>query len=236
MITGVRRRAVGSAAAAYRAAPRFARGTPWRDARYCVLDLELTGLDPEVDEIVAWAAVPIEDGRVVPGGAVDGLVHPSRPVPAETVRVHGLRAVDLADAQDPDSATDAMLAAMTGRVLVAHCAFVERAFLRTALSRRGVRLRRPILDTDLLGRLWLASRPAAGHPPEARPLPLHRLAELLGLPVHRPHQASGDALTTAQAFVALAALLERLGPETVGTLAAARHRLGVVTPTTLPRC
>ena len=54
--------------------------------------------------------------------------------------------------------------------------------------------------------------------------------------MHRPHQASGDALTTAQAFVALATLLEGLGPETVGTLAAARHRLGVVTPTTLPRC
>ncbi len=232
MITRVRRQRRGSAAAAYRAAPRIAGGTPWRDAGYCVLDLELTGLEPGVDEIVAWATVPIEGGRVVPGGAVDGLVRPSRPVPAETVRLHGLRSVDLADAPGIEAAVDAMLAAMTGRVLVAHCAFVERAFLRAALRRRAVRLRAPVLDTEVLGRLWLAP----SLPAEARPLALHRLAELLGLPLHRPHQASGDALTTAQVFVALVTLLERHGPETVGTLAAARHRLAGVAPTTVPRC
>jgi DNA polymerase-3 subunit epsilon len=219
----VRLRARSSTAAGYRHAAGAARGTPWRDAGYCVLDLELTGLDPARDEIVAWAAVPIDGGRVVLGGATEGLVRPTRPLPAESVRLHGLRGVDLAEAPHPHAATDAMLAAMTGRVLVAHCAFVERAFLRVALRRRGVRLRRPVLDTELLGWLWLAPSNQA----VSRPLALDRLAEWLGLPVHRPHEASGDALTTAQVFVALASLLERRGPETVGTLAAARHRLGV---------
>jgi DNA polymerase III epsilon subunit-like protein len=40
----------------------------------------------------------------------------------------------------------------------------------------------------------------------------------LGLPVHRPHHADGDALTTAQAFIALATHLEVFKPQTVGSL------------------
>jgi DNA polymerase-3 subunit epsilon len=47
------------------------------------------------------------------------------------------------------------------------------------------------------------------------------------VPSHRPHEASGDAFTTAQVFVALATLLEAGGPETVDTLAAASARLRV---------
>ena len=44
------------------------------------------------------------------------------------------------------------------------------------------------------------------------------MARGLGLPVHRPHHADGDALTTAQAFIALATHLEEFGPQTVGSL------------------
>jgi DNA polymerase III subunit epsilon len=51
------------------------------------------------------------------------------------------------------------------------------------------------------------------------------VTSVLGLPLHRPHEASGDALTTAQAFVALATLLvTNSGSETVQTLANALHR------------
>lgn len=222
----------GAAARAYRTAPGQRRRTPWRAARYCVVDLETTGLDPRRDEIVAWAAVPVDDGRVVLGGTVEGLVHPRRGVAAATVRVHGLRAADLAGAPDLAPATEALLTAMTGRVLVVHSARVERAFLGPALARRGVRLSAPVLDTAVLGRLWMWY----DGQPVPRFLDLGRLAETLGLPVHRPHEASGDALTTAQAFVALATRLERHGPETVGTLAAALPRLGVAGPTGAPRC
>ena len=45
------------------------------------------------------------------------------------------------------------------------------------------------------------------------------LARSLNLPVHRPHHADGDALTTAQVFIALATHLETLeSPLTVGRL------------------
>ena len=206
------------AAAAYRAARLPARRTPWREAAFCVVDLETTGLDPRRDAIIAWSAVPVDGGRVVLAGAREGLTRPPGEVPAESIRIHGLRELDLAGAPTREQAADALLEAMSGRVLVAHAAWVERAFLGRLLRARGARLRGPVVDTSVLGRLWLSERD--GQAPAM--LSLTALATALGLPVHRPHRAAGDALTTAQAFIALAALL---GDETVRSLADAGHRL-----------
>ena len=87
-----------AAAAAYRAARLPARRTPWREAAFCVVDLEATGLDPRRDAIVAWSAVPVDGGRVVLAGAREGLARPPGEVPAESIRIHGLRELDLAGA------------------------------------------------------------------------------------------------------------------------------------------
>jgi DNA polymerase III epsilon subunit-like protein len=47
------------------------------------------------------------------------------------------------------------------------------------------------------------------------------VADGLGLPTHRSHSAEGDALTTAQAFLALATHLEGTGRGSVRALAGA---------------
>jgi DNA polymerase-3 subunit epsilon len=58
------------------------------------------------------------------------------------------------------------------------------------------------------------------------PIGLSDMARTLGLPVHRPHHAQGDALTTAQSFVALATHLERFGSQTLGALKRASSEPG----------
>lgn len=213
-------RSPASAAAELYARARTDEGkTPWRDAHYCVVDLELSGLDPLTDEIISFAAVPIDSGRVIAGDALYGLCRPTRPVPEQSILIHGLRTVDLDEAPGLDQAIQPLLSAMTGRVLVAHVAWVERSFLARDFARQGVRLREPILDTYDLGRLLALARHES-----AAPSALGELAQSLALPVHRPHHALGDALTTAQLFLALATHLDELGPETVQSLARAKQR------------
>jgi len=209
-------------AAAYRAAPVAPGWTPWRRAGFCVVDLELSGLDPARDEIISFAAVPVDGGVVGAGRAIEGLCRPTQPLTEPSVLIHGLRTVDLAAAPPLDVAVGPLLAAMAGRVLVAHVAWVERRFLGAAWDRQGLRLRGPVVDTLAMARLWAARR---GEP--APDEDLGTLARRLGLPVHRPHVAMGDALTTAQVFIALAALLERDRPETVSSLAHAPERAGL---------
>ncbi len=72
-----------------------------------------------------------------------------------------MRAVDLAGAPPLDVAIDPLLAAMAGRILVVHVAAIERGFLRPALRRQGVRLRGPMIDTSVLGLIWLHERDGA---------------------------------------------------------------------------
>lgn len=222
-----RRRPLGAAAAAYAAGPRPAGRSPWREVRFCVVDLETTGLDPRRDEIIAFGAVPVDGGRILAAGARYGLVRPNRSPTADSIRVHGIRPTDLAAAPEAPAALDPLLEAMGGRILVAHAAWVERGFLRPVLRARGVRLREPVLDTARLGALWL---PEDRRPDGRAAVPLGVLARALGLPVHRPHHALGDALTTAQLFLALATHLDAARPQTVRSLARASRRVDSARP------
>jgi DNA polymerase III subunit epsilon len=210
-----RRRPRSAAARDFEAARPPSSTTPWRQARYAVVDLETTGLDPRADEIVSFASVPIEEGRVSVAGIRTAIVRPARMPEAETIRIHGLRRIDLTGAPPLPEALDLILEALTGRVIVAHVAWVERGFLAAALKPAGLRLTAPVLDTAVLARRVLAPdrRGDQGTPP------LSDAARTLGLPVHRPHVAEGDALTAAQLFLALATRLDRIEPQTVDSLA-----------------
>jgi len=194
------------------------RRTPWRRARFCVVDLETTGLDPQRDEIISYAAIPIDEGRARPAGLVAGIVRPERMPPPETIRIHGLRPADLEDAPPLAAVLDELLAALAERVLVAHVAAVETEFLGRALHARKERLRGPVIDTARL------AAAALGPGDLERPPALDDVASRLGLPVHRRHHAEGDALTTAQVFLALARALEKRRAQTVGSLARAGRR------------
>jgi DNA polymerase III subunit epsilon len=207
---------------AYLNTPMPAAATPWRDADLCVIDLETTGLDATTDEIIAFATVSVTRGRVRLREARYRLVRPRRMPEAETIRIHGLRSEDLAGAPALAEVLDQLLDALTARALVVHVAAVEESFLRPVLEQAGAELRNPMIDTaELAAELFrLRREPLSGR------IGLTPLARRLGLPVHRPHEADGDALTTAQVFLALATQLDAFAPQTIGTLTRLRHRSG----------
>lgn len=220
MRLALRRRPRSVAAAAYRRVRPPSPATPWRRARFSVVDLETTGLDPHRNEIISFASVPVEGGRVVVSDVHTAIVQPGRMPEAETIRIHGLRPSDLAGAPALADAIEPIIESLTGRVVVAHSAWVERAFLGAALHGVGLRLAEPVLDTAGLASHLLGAS-ANG---EEQSLELSDTARRLGLPVHRRHHADGDALTTAQLFIALAAHLERIEPQTIGSLARLSQR------------
>jgi DNA polymerase III subunit epsilon len=193
------------------------RRTSWRRARFIVVDVETTGLDPRRDEIVSYAALPVEEGRVLAGAAVHSLVRPPTPPSASSIEIHGLRAADLAAAPPAGEALAPLAAALNGRIPVAHAAWVERAFLREPLRALGSRMPRRVADTAVLWRLLSVLR-GQGDPGWCA---LSEVAAGLDLPAHRPHVAEGDALTTAQAFLALATHLDALGRGSVRELTGA---------------
>jgi DNA polymerase-3 subunit epsilon len=190
--------------------------TPWREASFAVVDFETTGLDHSGDEIISFATVAVTEGRVSLADSRYELVRPRRMPDAESIRIHGLREADLEKAAPLREHLDVLLEGITGRPIVAHVAAVERGFLGAALAEHGLELLNPMIDTAALDRELRRLRRQA--PAESDPIGLSAMARELGLPVHRPHHADGDALTTAQAFIALVAHLEEFGPQAVGSL------------------
>jgi DNA polymerase-3 subunit epsilon len=199
---------------------------PWREVRFTVVDLELTGLDPASNEIVSFATVTVRGGRVQLEDSRYELVRPLRMPDWDTIRIHGLREPDLEQAPSLDDVIDGLLEALSGTALIAHVAAIETGFLQAAFEPRGLALRNPVVDTAALalelGRLRRDSPPP--RPSEiadrlgvSTPA-LGDVARWLGLPIHRPHHAQGDALTTAQVFIALASHLDRFAPQTLGSL------------------
>jgi DNA polymerase III subunit epsilon len=231
-----------AAAREYKSAPLPALGTPWRQMTYSVIDFETTGLNPRRDEIISFAAVTVSEGKVILRDARYELVRPMRMPNEETIRIHGLREADLADAPPLEELLDGLLEALSGRALVAHVASIEAGFLSTALEARGLALRNPVVDTAALA-VELSRLRREPAPADSDEIPagiaisspgLGNLARWVGLPVHRPHHSEGDALTTAQVFLALASHLEAFNPVTLGTLVRiSRPRSERITPRSL---
>jgi DNA polymerase-3 subunit epsilon len=192
---------------------------PWREAEFVVVDLETTGLDLRRDQIVSYGGIVVRGGRAVVDSCVYGLVRPTRPVSRAAVEVHALRLEDLADAPLLEDCAHELIDLLAGRVLVAHAAWVEQAFLARALGAGGARLEGPVVDTAALARETLVVRARDEGEPQ-----LERLATGLGLPVHTPHHALGDALTTANVFLALVSRLESREAQTVRSLTTVTRR------------
>lgn len=193
---------------------RRASATPWRAVEYVVIDLETTGLDPRRDEILSFGHVTVRDARVLGGTADEGFVRPRREIPAASIKIHAMRRDDLRAAPSLEHAVTALTAALHGRVLVAHASWIERAFLTRAFARYRCRLESPVVDTAALAR-------ALGWAPQHadREPSLEWLCASRDLPVHTPHQALGDAMSTAGLFLAQCAHLSAgAGPEPSLTL------------------
>lgn len=199
-----------------RAWPSPADG-PWRAADFAVIDVETTGLDLRRDEVISLGVVPMHGARI----GVDRwyqVVRPERPIDPEAMKVHALTPAEVASAPPLAAVLEELRGLLHGRVVVAHAAWVERAFLDRALAPRRERLPLELVDTAALSRA-AGVRSAGTHEPD-----LELLARDLGLPVHTPHHALGDAVTTAQVLMVLATRLEAVARD-AGTAPLGVHDL-----------
>ena len=174
----------------------------WRSIDYCAIDVETTGLNLKDDEIISIGAVQIHKGRIKAENNFYREVRPLQLPSIPSLRIHGLRGIDLESVAPIESVIPDLVAQIGGRVLIAHAAWIEDAFLRRNL--RGLTFSKQMIDTAALARALGYSAGVNGREPS-----LESLARRRDLPVYAPHNALGDALTTAVVFLALATELER---------------------------
>ncbi len=174
-------------------------GTALADVPFCVLDLETTGLGPDISEITEIGAVRYVGG--VETGRFQTLVNPVAAIPARITVITGISQAMVIDAPRIEEALPAFLEFMGNSVIVGHNVSFDISFLNAASIRLGYgRLPNRSTDTLRLARRLVRS--------EVRGLKLSSLAAHFGSPTTPNHRALDDAMATAHVFWCL---LERAG-------------------------
>jgi DNA polymerase-3 subunit epsilon len=141
---------------------------------------------------------------------------------ARSIVVHGLRPLDLQGAPTLSQVLPDLHSSLERRYLLAWSADVEAGFLSRAFGGSGRWWRRRIVDVLLLARVADRLDDRAARPGDYN---LTKAAGRFGTPVHAPHHALDDALTTAQLFLVLATKLSARGYGTPARLLRAGRRL-----------
>ena len=185
--------------------------TPLDRLSLLAVDLETTGLSPTRDHVLAVGWVPVDGRRIDLSGARRLAV--GHDDPGDAVTIHGLTHDDLEEGRPLAEVLGELRGALAGRVLLAHHAPFELAFLEAAF--RAVD-EPPVLPPAVCT-LELQQRLLGRHgevgPGELR---LWTARARHGLPVTAAHDALGDALACAELYLAQTAELGASTPLSLG--------------------
>ncbi|NCA71182.1 MAG: 3'-5' exonuclease [Sphingobacteriia bacterium] len=193
----------------YLAHPFPAAKTDYRAVRYLAIDLETTGLEIDKDLILSVGYVTVEGISIDLSSARHRLVRIDRSIPEASAVIHQITDDQAAQGDELADVIAELLAALTGKVMIAHHARIEQGFLTNAckrLWRQGLMM--PIVDTQALALRTFERRQI---PFKASDLRLHALGDRYNLPRYGAHNALSDALASAELFLAQAAYRDNGG-------------------------
>lgn len=198
---------------------------PLHEVPFAVLDVETTGLHPELgDAICEIAVLRVQDGQV--REEYETLVDPGRPISADAYAVNQISSELLRGAPPFSQIADEVLGRLEGAAAVAHNAPFDLSFLAAALEELHI----PVLSNPVVDTLALA-RNRYGFPRNN----LHSIASDLGIVIPRRHRALGDALATWRVLEFFSQDLQvRYGIGTLGELVRAQGG-PIPWPENLPR-
>jgi DNA polymerase-3 subunit epsilon len=194
--------------------------TPISNARFVVVDTELTGLDEKKDSIVSIGAVRMAGGSINLGDQFYRLVSPKSALKADSVCIHEITPSDVAEQPGIEAALDEFLEYVGDDVLVGHFISIDLSFLNREMKRlHGCELPNAALDTFSMYE-WLRKRQRA-RDCFATPFAGYRLYDIIkcfDIPVHGAHNAIMDAFATAQLFQRFIPYLADAGALDIGEL------------------
>lgn len=187
-----------------------ARGSPLLDnCAFAVVDVETTGMRAGNGDRITEIAVAVVHGerREI---VFESLVNPERPIPRAICAVTNITNEMVRYAPRFSEVTERLLAALAGRVFVAHNARFDWNFVSAELRRS----RDLTLDGTRFCTVRLARRLVKG----VRSCGLDNLCRFFGFQNGARHRAAGDALVTAELLCRLLSLAREEGARTLQDL------------------
>ncbi|HEX7950969.1 MAG TPA: polyribonucleotide nucleotidyltransferase [Candidatus Limnocylindrales bacterium] len=167
-----------------------------------VVDVETTGTDPKMADLVEIAAVKVKGGKITDRWST--LVNPGRPIVGN--QMHGLKDADVKKAPSPADAARQALKFIGDSVIVGHSVGFDLGFIEAALNDGTHFEPGRYLDTLTIAR--------EGYP-DLENYKLPTLSAFFGIELAQAHRAGPDAEATAN-------LLIWFGKDLPGRIAALR--------------
>ncbi|MCI0584629.1 MAG: polyribonucleotide nucleotidyltransferase [Chloroflexi bacterium] len=153
-----------------------------------VLDVETTGTDPKMADLVEIAAVKVKKGKIIDRWST--LVNPGRPIIGK--QMHGITDAEVKKAPKPADAAKEALKFIGDAVIVGHSVGFDLAFLEAALGDGTHFEQGRYLDTLPIAR--------EGYP-DLENYKLPTLSNYFGVDLSQAHRALPDAEATANLLI-----------------------------------
>jgi DNA polymerase-3 subunit epsilon len=172
-----------------------------------VLDCETTGLNPRIDEVIAVAAIVIRGNRIVTSEAYKALIRADRVPTSESIKVHRLRARDVAGGRPVHEVLPELLRFIGGRPIVGYYVDFDVRMLDKYVL-RYIEAKLPNRRIEV-SEIYYALKYGGAPPGTVLDLRFQSILADLGIPSLGQHDAFNDALMTAMMYVQLRDMRER---------------------------
>lgn len=161
------------------------------DTAYVIFDVETTGFNPRVEDLLEIGAVKFRHGQIV--AEFHRMIRPGKEISAEIQKLTGITPEMVQDAPQPAEVLEEFRQFIDGSVLVAHNAQFDIGFIKAKFQVYLNTLFLPVyLDTLTLARsVW----------PEFKSFRLNALAKELNIGLANHHRAVDDARCAAEIMV-----------------------------------
>ncbi len=160
--------------------------TPYKEQKYCVIDIETNGSKPESAQVIEVGAVMVQNGKVI--DTFESFVACAF-VPEYITKVTGIVSEDLEGAPSRLEVLTKLRAFLDDAIFVAHNADFDYGFLNYSFDHFGL---------GTIGNQKLCSIDLARRTIESDRYGLAYLGETLKLGEHIQHRAFSDALITSK--------------------------------------
>lgn len=179
-------------------------GSPIEAARFAVVDVESSGLDPHADRLLAIGAIGVERGLIVLRDSIHVTLRQAAPSEAANILVHGIDGATQTSGCEPGAALAAWLGFARKSPRVAfHAAFDRILLERAQRTHLGLAARELWLDLALLAPIYL--------PRHAGLETLDAWLDALGIANAKRHDSLADAVATAQLLQVVLAAARKQG-------------------------
>lgn len=185
-----------------------------RSLKFCVIDLETTGGNPENEKIIEIGMVKIENRKIAEERSF--LVNPLKEIPDFVQKLTGIRKADVEFSPKIEEVIDEIVQFIGDSILVAHNTSFDIPFLNGVLKKLG----RPTLDnkvicTNIMTKYMI---------PDIMSSNLNYMSQIFAIPHSQAHRAIEDARATGELLLKYMDIFEKKNIRKVNQLYYPRNK------------